>query len=733
MGNANTYDGKIIKDPFELPEFVNWLRRSTRDTTCVLLSQDTHGNPHVPLDQVRKTVGSRAVTVVLDNAVQQSARNQLGIVNPHHGAARIFPPGDAWCDDSSLVYCVLSALPPQEFLARIDDKLNALASAQRNKPAAAPRVSAPTPTPRYNAAAAARAKQHTETPNLADVREDHRLFRIDVAYAPLCRDAILSPGRQYPCILVSLSPGDAEPYLNVPELLREIENDAVVFEIADRQAEDWLREHLPPWARAHSGACRFFYPRNGSARMYSDLHRMNDRADSPRVVAALAEAVWNTAYPGGYSVGGAGSPSEEDDAASASENTGRAHAPQRALVSGVVEMVLDSAAYVRAEDERTPRKATMIELPRTIVETQPLETLLRKGQHVRGYAAGTGEFEIVPEWNNPHDALRAYVPGVTVAGRVTYVCEDMLKFMLYPALADSPAVEVVVRGPDLFAGTAVNTDADMRPVFSRGATIALHIEERDAGEWLFSLPSPADTVIEPPSVLPEGPAWLPMADALAYLSRLHTHSTLADVPVESLLETVDSVPSAQTTIRTMHRQLTEAQAENRRLEQANEQLRAENADLTKRNREYEKSIGEANPLAVFSGRFASAREELDWQLRAQSLLQFTVEERERRPLAQWSYADGFFDSLAECEHGDMSRWSLIRTMLLVLTGKETLNGLRQHQLRTGRGGDNPGRKDEHGNTIYRCNVHGQYRLHFTRGGVDRVTFLSVNTHDDLLL
>ena len=131
----------MIGDPFELPEFVNWLRRSTRDTACVLLSQDTHGNPHVPLDQVRKTVGSRAVTVVLDNAVQQSARNQLGIVNPHHGAARIFPPGDAWCDDSSLVYCVLSALPPQEFLARIDDKLNALASAQRNKPAAAPRVS----------------------------------------------------------------------------------------------------------------------------------------------------------------------------------------------------------------------------------------------------------------------------------------------------------------------------------------------------------------------------------------------------------------------------------------------------------------------------------------------------------------------------------------------------------------------------------------------------------------
>lgn len=46
---------------------------------------------------------------------------------------------------------------------------------------------------------------------------------------------------------------------------------------------------------------------------------------------------------------------------------------------------------------------------------------------------------------------------------------------------------------------------------------------------------------------------------------LHMHSTLSDMPVESLLASVDSVPSAQTTIRTMHRQLVEAHAENRRI------------------------------------------------------------------------------------------------------------------------------------------------------------------------
>ena len=424
---------KIINDPFELLEFVNWLRRSTRDTACVLLSQDAHGSTHVPLDQVRKTVGSRAATVALDNAVQRSARNQLGIVNPHHGAARVFPPGDAWCDDSSLVYCVLPVQTPQEFLARIDDKLNALATAWRRAPAATPRVFAPTPAPPRNAAAAARGKQHTDEPSLADVREDHRRFRIDAAYASLCRDAILSPGRQYPCILVSLAPGSAEPYLNVPELLREIESDAVVFEIADNQAEDWLREHLPQWARAYSGACRFFPPRNGSARTPSRLYRVYDRTDSPRVVGELAEAVWNTAYPGGYSVGSAGGPGGEDTAAPAGEHAGRTHAPQRALVSGVVEMVLGSAAYVRAADERTPRKATMIELPCALVETQPLETLLRKGQHVRGYAAGASEFEIVPEWNSPETALRAYVPGVTVAARA-----PQSRLLANPRAPDTP-------------------------------------------------------------------------------------------------------------------------------------------------------------------------------------------------------------------------------------------------------------------------------------------------------
>lgn len=713
----NAYDGTTISDPFALPEFVNWLRRSTRDVPCVLLSEDAQGKPYVPLDQVRATVGSRAVTVLLTNAVQQSARNQLDTVDPYHGATRIFPPGDQWRDDYRLVPCVMPSASKPEYLARIDDKLNAVLAAAR-RPAVA-HAAKPTPVSRPTAVSAGKP---AEEPSLADVRGSYRLFRIDLAHAPLCREAIMSSSREYPCILVSLASEDARPYLDVAALLDEIEDAAVVFVIADQQTEQWLCDHLPPWALAYHGACRFFPPRNGSDRTHSKLFYVRGREDSADVVAKLAEMVWNTAYADGYSVG-----TDDDDADDASPATAvAAHERHGELVGGVVEMIIDSTAYVRANDEPMPRKAT-IELPPTLPESISTDVLLRKGQHLHGYAVGEDGFEIVPDWIDAEDALCEYVPEAVVAGLVTYVCADMLKVMLYPT------VEVEVRGADLFAGTAVNIDMDLRQVFSRETTIALRVVARDADDWLFTLPASTDTVVEPPNLLPEGPAWLNTADALAYLSRAYARTSLADVPIETLLESVDTLESASTTIRTMHRQLMETRGANVELTRVNERLRDEKAELVRRNRVYEKAIEENEPLAPFSGRFASIREELDWQLQAQSLLQFSVEERERHPLAPWSYGEKFFDSLAECEHGDMSRWALIRTMVLVLAGKETLNGLRQHQLRTGRGGDNPGRKDEQGNAIYRCNVHGQYRLHFSRDAAGRVMFLSVNTHDDLLL
>ena len=711
-----SYDGKVIKDSFTLSEFVNWLRKSSRDIACVLLSEDAHGKTIAPLDEVRRTVGTRAVTVLLSNSVQNDARDHLGSVNPYRGAARVFPPGDMWFDDPRLVGCVLPSLSSTRFLERIEELLDRRLPTRRKPPT---NMIAHTIAAAHPATPATPAK---DEPNLFDVHVRERHYRVDIKHAHVCCNAIVSERREYPCVLVSLGVGMTTPYLDVDALVDNIGKAAVIFEIADRAADNWLRDNLPYWARAYNGACRFLAPSNMAGRDHSrELLRMYSTNDSADTVTELTNLVLDVAYPEGYSLGGA----DDDDAQPQPR-----HETQRntKLVEGVVAMMLDGIAYVYVDDERNPRKVRL-EVPTALATA----SLLCEEQPVRGHVDADGQLAIEPEWRTATDALRDYVSGTTVAGRVTFVCEDMFKIMLYPALSGRAGVEVTVRGPELFAGSGIDMNADLRPMLTRGQTIAMRVEERDGDDWLLSLPDAHDTVLPAPSLLPGGPAWLETSAALDYLPRLRSHSTLADVPVEQLLTTVDTVETAQTTIRRMHAQLVELSQDNRQHNDDIGRLREENAKLKRDNHDYEKALEDANPLAVFSGRFASLREELDWMLRAQSLLQFTVEERRRRPLAEWSYGDEFFDSLEKCESKEMTRWPLIHTMLLVLAGKETANGLRPHQLRTGRGGDNPGRKDEQGNAIYRCNVHGQYRLHFTRDVAGRITFMSVNAHDELLL
>lgn len=124
---AKTFDGAVISDMLQLAEFTSWLRRSSRDQACVLVSQKQNGKPVVPVNRIRKTVGTRAVVVLLSNTVQQSARNQLSTLNAYHGAARIFPAGDEWTHDPRLVRFVRGDLPVTEFLESIDEQLNIIA------------------------------------------------------------------------------------------------------------------------------------------------------------------------------------------------------------------------------------------------------------------------------------------------------------------------------------------------------------------------------------------------------------------------------------------------------------------------------------------------------------------------------------------------------------------------------------------------------------------------------
>lgn len=723
---ANSFDGATISDMLQLAEFTSWLRRSSRDQACVLVSQKQNGKPVVPVNQICKTVGTRAVVVLLSNTVQQSARNQLSTLNAYHGAARIFPAGDEWTHDPRLVRFVRGDLPATEFLESIDEQLNIIAEkAAQSSPKAPQSVPAGSwkassrQSPASNGAAAEPAR-----PGLADVRGAYKLYRIDAEHAELCRDFILSASREIPCILVSKAEGAAEPYLDINVLLDEIEDNAAVLEIMDQETSDLLNAQLPSWARAYNGACRFLPPHasNAGAR----LRRLESTESSPQAVSMLSELALNAAYRDGYTLGG-DTDSRANEQASAADDTGKhTHSAAEATAGATVERLFDNVAYVRTGDGSILRTDLSAPVKETGIAA---DRLVCRGQVVQGHIIGSDDFGLVPLWIPSARALAEYVEGSTIVGLVAAVYADLLVVTLYPALGDEPAVEVRVHGPELLAGSDIDPHTDLRRSVAKGQPIALHVERHTGDEWLFSLPDTAAPMVRPTSLLEGGPEWLNPENASEYLTRLRENRSLSTVPLDDLLDSIDSMDAARSTIRALHAQLCEAEQLNHELDSANENLRTSNSNLRRNNRNYAKAQDVASPLAPFTGLFPSIREEFDWQLRAQSLLQFNVTERVAHPLDGWSYASGFFDSLAECEHGDMSRMSLLRTMLFVLMGRDDLNGARAHRLREGNGGDDAGRVDEHGNYIYRVNVHGQYRLHYTHDTAHHVTFRSVGPHD----
>lgn len=721
---AGSFDGETISDMLRLAELASWLRRSSRDMVCVLVSQKADGRPVVPFNRIRKRTDGRAVVTMLSNTMQRSARNQLGSVNPFHGAARIFPMGDSWTTDPRLVRFVRGDLPPTEFLNAMEEQLQIAPRIPRFPGRGNPQahdIRTMKASNRGHAQPSAKpAARKTEKPSLADVRGRNRLYRIDMTHVQPCMDFIRNQAREIPCILVSLPSDGNEPYLNIDALLDEIGDNAVVLQIADRKADDWLNERLPSWARAYDGACRFLPPHasNAGAR----LCRMNTVEDNTKTIDTLSELVLNIAYSDGYTTGG------PDDTDTNTKKEANQPAKPAHIEEATIEIILDDydIAYVRTNDG-TLRKTNLSET--TAHTGVTVKHLIRKGQTIQGHPLDGKDFELTPQWRHPNDALKNYLPGSTITGLASAVYSDLLILTLYPALGNEPATEARIHGPELLSDTHIDPNTDLRPIIRKNEPIALHVEERSGHQWRFSLPDNTEHITQPASLLEDGPEWIDPTNALAYLDRLRSSRSLADMPLDELLDTVDTLDSAKETIRRLHTQLRSADRLNRELDSANETLRRSNDGLRKNHRDYERIQDDTSPLAPFTGLFPSMRDELDWQLHAQSLLQFSVAERVARPLDDWSYLPGFFDTLVECEHGDMFRTPLLRTMLFVLTGHDDLNGSRTHRLREGGGGDDADRVDENGNYIYRVDVHGQYRLHYVRDAAHHVIFRSVGPHD----
>lgn len=185
--------------------------------------------------------------------------------------------------------------------------------------------------------------------------------------------------------------------------------------------------------------------------------------------------------------------------------------------------------------------------------------------------------------------------------------------------------------------------------------------------------------------------------------------------------------------------LRKVRAERRRNAQLRVRLAATDGDLAKAR----DSIGQLDDaLAQQGGRYRTMRghfaddgERLRFErdrfamwVREEWALRVKASEKASKPLpAHWECTADFFDMM---EATQVDRAAVVKAVVKVLLGE-----LRDcHPCRTGKGGNNPPRRDAEGDIIWRFYVERQtanaHRLHFVRRGDGTIVFRFVGGHDD---
>lgn len=236
--------------------------------------------------------------------------------------------------------------------------------------------------------------------------------------------------------------------------------------------------------------------------------------------------------------------------------------------------------------------------------------------------------------------------------------------------------------------------------------------------------------------------------------RTEGHGDAADVDVDALIGSPDeggddltedqavalvSRLTAEASGALVKDLLRRIRAERRRNAQLRNRLEAADGDLAKAR----ESIGQLDDaLAQQCGRYRTMRghfaddgERLRFErdrfamwVREEWALRVKASEKASKPLpAHWECTADFFDMM---EATQVDRAAVVRAVVKVLLGD-----LRDcHQCRTGKGGNNPPRRDAEGDIIWRFYVERQtanaHRLHFVRRGDGTVVFRFVGGHDD---
>lgn len=565
---------------------------------------------------------------------------------------------------------------------------------------------------------------------------------------------LFDAARQRPLVVVSVSAGRREPWIDVAAVTDAVMGLAEVVVLATDAASWALAEMVPPGAQVYGGAGRTYPP---------GLDWMTD----------LSMAPLRFAYT-------------EQDAQRATEllihdvlgmvaKAGGALAANRwsAEVAGVVKVLVPpSRALVELEDGGLATVWQELTVP-----SVPIDRLLRDGQTVRGY------------WDSERKRLdisgmrmdgRAWGEGLgrgdVVLTEVVEVRADVVHLALHPDLVVPVARDRVTSNPK----------DTLTSLFSEGEVVLARVAARD-GDRIFLRLDDIDDDEEPlpaPVLLSGGPPWLTPAGEEPAAELDGEDPGSAEPGRDVSAEEPEPKPvrgrgdeasphgvasgkarhrgSASTDVlagrvRALERELDLLRAERNAADREAKAFTARSRELEERNAWLDNKVrhqttalrreklrsGRTSAQAEREGSVpesatsAPAFDDPVCQFRHEVYLEWAglipAGEKARRPLASYSLGPDFLASLEETQ--GVERAKVVRVVVEVLTGlAESLDGRDLHVLRSGSGGGAPPLMRGDGATAWRVALQrgtpAARRLHYWRRR-DEVELSRVVTHDDM--
>lgn len=581
---------------------------------------------------------------------------------------------------------------------------------------------------------------------------------------------LLTPGRRWPVVVLTISAGHDEPFGD-PEEIKEAVGDLAEVVLMPTSEVSWaFSGEMPALTQVYGGAGRVYPVDHGwvGTPSRSRLRFAYTPRDRPRITDQLINDTLAAAMAAGL--------------------VGPRTRPGVQQRSGQVQGVIGSRALVTLDDNAP---ATVWE--ELTVQGVPLDRLLTKGQSVVGtYDPVSRRLDLrdAVRFTDPVDAERAvneaYRIGDVVLADVAEVAEDAVRLRLLPELTIAVDRDAVTTNPmDLLTG-----------LFTVGEIVACRVVALDPPRLRLDDVDDAESLKSAPSLLSDGPPWLCFPEPSPQPPAASLSPTpLPVAPPPPPLSSVGPAPSSvgPKGAPTVPRQPTPLDLDRRRipggqpaaprlasgvrleeLQQLGAELAAERATrraladelagLRLRAAELEEELAHANhsieqlqtryrnadrarqqaakQLKSLQGRaepprdradqlFLDAEEQFRYEVSCEWAQRIPAAEKAERPLAPYTLGPDFLASIDQAE--GVSRAKVVAVVVEVLTGQvQRMGGRDLHRLRDGLAGSSYVSRPD-GATCWRValqrNAAAARRLHYWRTS-HGYEFSRVVLHDD---